>query len=156
MWIGAACWAAAAAAFTLWRWTARCRRLRRRRAAAVANLDARRNAHAIVAHTLFVEFPLLSVAALDFALLRTFGVPSISRLLARTAQFRTSAAAVRRYDDTDLLVRESLLHHVDSARGAAAVRRVNFLHSLHPSIANAEFVYVLCLSIVGPVEWASR
>ena len=135
-------------------WAGRCRGLRRLRHKMVEALDERRDRHAIITHALYVDFPFLSVASIDFALFRTFCIPSISAILRASAQFHADPG--KRYDDTDLLVREFLLHHVDSPRGSAAVRRMNYLHGLHPSIPNADFVYVLCLFILYPMKWAAR
>mgnify|MGYP006905963117 FL=1 len=135
-------------------WTTRCRRLRRLRHKMVEALDERRDRHAIITHTLYVEFPFLSAASIDFVLFRSFCFPSMSRILRASAHFRTDHR--KRYDDTDLLLREFLLHHVDSPHGSAAVRRMNYLHGLYPSISNADFIYVLCLFILYPMKLAAR
>lgn len=54
------------------------------------------------------ELPVLQRLALEFALLRTYGIPSISRLLQKTGEFERDAG--KRYDDTDLLLVEIVSH----------------------------------------------
>jgi hypothetical protein len=58
------------------------------------------------------EFPFDFTRALEFALFRTFCVPSISRLFDFTGEF--AQRAQKRYDDTDLLVSEIMEHGYDS------------------------------------------
>src|SRR5258706_5538383 len=84
------------------------------------------------------DFPFDTVRALELALFRTFAVPSISAILARTGEFLERAA--KRYDDTDLIVSELVEHGYDSARGAAALRRMNEIHGRF-KIANYDFLY---------------
>ena len=49
------------------------------------------------------EFPWDLTRSLELALFRTYAVPSVSRLLARTGEF--TERAQKRYDDTELLIR---------------------------------------------------
>ena len=72
------------------------------------------------------EFPWLITRSLEFALFRTYAVPSISKLLDETGQFRKYGQ--RRYDDTTLIMAEITEHGYDSERGRAALRRMNRLH----------------------------
>ena len=91
--------------------------------------------------------------ALEFALFRTYAVPSISGLLARTGAFRTNPR--KRYDDTELLLSEISENGQDSARGRAAIARINEMHG-HYRISNADMVYVLTTFVVEPVRWLER
>jgi hypothetical protein len=99
------------------------------------------------------EFPWDYVQGTSIAFMRDYGVPSISRLLHRTGEFERHG--VKRYDDTILIGEESTIDGIDSARGHAAVRRLNKIHG-HYDIPNAEFAYVLATTIVGPVRWISE
>ena len=51
-------------------------------------------------------FPWDTEKALEFALFRTFAVPSISKLLSETGEFRKRPR--KRYDDTELIMYEIL------------------------------------------------
>src|SRR5215212_11767316 len=72
------------------------------------------------------EFPWDMTQALSFALFRTYAVPSIGALLARTGELveRTQ----KRYDDTVLILDAVLEHGSDSDQGRAAIRRMNQMH----------------------------
>src|SRR5215472_10266876 len=72
------------------------------------------------------EFPFDTTRSLEFALFRTFAVPSISALLDRTGEFQRRPQ--KRYDDTDILVSTLLEHGYDSEPGSVALRRINQLH----------------------------
>jgi hypothetical protein len=96
------------------------------------------------------EFPWDLTQALSFALFRTYAVPRIGRLLAETGEFTTRTQ--KRYDDTALILGEILEHGSGSARGRAALRRMNQMHGRHP-ISNADLRYVLCTLVVVPKRW---
>ncbi|GAB5447488.1 oxygenase MpaB family protein [Gymnodinialimonas sp.] len=91
--------------------------------------------------------------ALEFALFRTYGVPSISGLLARTGAFLDDTR--KRYDDTELLLSEISENGQDSARGRAALDRINAMHG-HYRISNDDMLYVLTTFVVEPVKWLER
>lgn len=99
------------------------------------------------------EFPFDTTRALEFALFRTFCVPSISEILDRTGEFRQRAQ--KRYDDTDLIVSELMEWGYDSERGKAALRHMNQLHGRF-AISNEDFLYVLSTFIYEPIRWNER
>jgi hypothetical protein len=99
------------------------------------------------------EFPFDTTRSLEFALFRTFAVPSISALLDRTGEFQSRPQ--KRYDDTDILVSTLLEHGYDSEAGKAALRRINQLHGRF-DIANDDFLYVLSTFVYEPIRWNAR
>ena len=99
------------------------------------------------------EFPWDYVRALEFALFRTYCVPSISALLAKTGEFERRAQ--QRYDDTALLMGELVEHGYDSPRGRQALRVVNRLHGRH-DISDDDMRYVLSTFVYDPVDWLDR
>src|SRR5882672_8795871 len=96
------------------------------------------------------EFPFDTTRALEFALFRTFCVPSVSALLDRTGEFRDRAQ--KRYDDTDLIVSELMERGYDSERGRRALLRMNQQHGRF-AIANEDFLYVLSTFVFEPIRW---
>jgi hypothetical protein len=90
---------------------------------------------------------------LEFALFRTFGIPTVSALLDKTGEF--AHRAQKRYDDTDLLVSELMEWGYDSERGRRALRRMNQLHGRF-DIANDDFLYVLSTFVYEPIRWNAR
>ena len=120
---------------------------------AIQQLDPVRDAQRIVHLSTCFDFPFDTTRALEFALFRTFCVPSVSALLDQTGEFRR--AAQKRYDDTDILVSELMEWGYDSDRGKLALRRMNQQHGRFP-IANDDFLYVLSTFIYEPIRWNSR
>jgi hypothetical protein len=100
-----------------------------------------------------IEFAWDIERALEFALFRTYAVPSISGLLARTGKFETEPR--KRYDDTELLLSEPMEHGLDSPRGREAVDRINAIHGRF-RISNDDMLYVLSTFVCEPVRWCAR
>ena len=96
------------------------------------------------------EFPWDSHRSLEFALFRTYCVPTISALLNRTGEFKKNGQ--RRYDDTALLINEIVSRGYDDPRGKSALERMNQIHA-HFDISNEEYLYVLTTFIYVPIDW---
>ncbi|OZD05044.1 hypothetical protein CH275_11720 [Rhodococcus sp. 06-235-1A] len=116
----------------------------------IEELDPERDCHTIHRITAGYEFPWDYQRALEFALFRTYCVPSISELLARTGEFEKRPQ--KRYDDTALLMAEMLEHGYDSERGRESLRMVNRMHAQF-DISNDDMLYVLTTFIYEPIEW---
>jgi hypothetical protein len=116
-------------------------------------LDPERDHKRIVFLCTCYDFPFDTTRALEFALFRTFCVPSISELLDRTGEF--GRRAQKRYDDTDLIVSELMEWGYDSDRGKRALRRMNQIHGRF-TIANEDFLYVLSTFVYELVRWNDR
>ena len=116
-------------------------------------LDPQTNARDIVFALSAWDFPWDIEKALEFALFRTYAVPSISSLLVRTGEFDTRTR--KRYDDTELILAEITEHGPDHPRGAAALARMNEMHGRF-KIANDDFLYVLSTFIFEPQRWLDR
>src|SRR5262245_5558751 len=120
---------------------------------AIERLDPEKDHQRIIFLSTCYDFPFDTTRALEFALFRTFCVPSISALLDRTEEF--SKRAQKRYDDTDIIVSELLEWGYDSDRGKRALRRMNQLHGRF-AIANEDFLYVLSTFVYEPIRWNER
>lgn len=96
------------------------------------------------------EFPWDATKSLEFALFRTYAVPSIGALLSATGEFEYRAQ--KRYDDTDLLISKWVEHGYDSDVGRQAIRRMNQIHH-HFSISNGDYLYVLSAFMLEPIRW---
>jgi len=119
----------------------------------IEGLDPTRDYERIVFLLGTCEFAWDIEKALEFALFRTYAVPSISGLLSRTGAFRRDTR--KRYDDTELLLSEISENGQDSARGRAALDRINEMHG-HYRIPNADMLYVLTTFVVEPPRWLDR
>ena len=96
------------------------------------------------------EFPWDMTQALSFALFRTYAVPSIGALLARTGEL--AARPQKRYDDTVLILDTVLEHGFGSAEGRTAIRRMNQMHRSY-AISDDDLRYVLATFVVTPIRW---
>lgn len=68
----------------------------------MTNVDAQ----AIIMYLLELEFPRLYYTSIQFALFKTYGIPTISKLLVATREFSTPEKASKRYADTSILISE--------------------------------------------------
>jgi hypothetical protein len=119
----------------------------------ILRLDPERDHQRIVYLSAAFEFPFDMTRSLEFALFRTFAVPSIGTLLDRTGEF--GARAQKRYDDTDLILSQIYEDGYDSERGRSALRRMNRIHGRF-DIANDDFLYVLSTFVFEPTRWIAR
>ncbi|GAB1542016.1 oxygenase MpaB family protein [Scytonema sp. NUACC21] len=99
------------------------------------------------------EFPWDVTKALEIALMKTYCVPSISKLLDKTGEFHLRPQ--KRYDDTAIIIVEFSKWGYDSERGRQAIQRMNTIHSRF-KIDNADFLYVLSTFIYEPIRWNVR
>ncbi|MEU4693587.1 oxygenase MpaB family protein [Actinoplanes sp. NPDC023714] len=119
----------------------------------IAALDPVRDHLEIYRISSGLDFPWDYTRALEFALFRTYCVPSISKLLAATGEFRDRPQ--KRYDDTALLMAEMAAHGYDSPRGKEALKVVNRAHGRY-AISNDDMLYVLSTFIYDPIDWIDR
>ncbi|WOI58267.1 oxygenase MpaB family protein [Palleronia sp. LCG004] len=119
----------------------------------IAGLDPEKD-HEEIARLLYAyEFSWDIERALEFALFRTYAIPSISDLLARTGEFE--ARPRKRYNDTELILAEAIENGLDSDRGGRAIARMNDIHGRY-RIANADMLYVLSTFVCEPIRWLDR
>lgn len=120
------------------------------RLARIRRMDPERDASEIYRLTAAYEFPWDLTRALELALYRTYAVPAIGSLLARTAELTDRTQ--KRYDDTALLLDTVVEHGFDSDEGRTAIRRINQMHRSY-DISNEDMRYVLCTFVVMPRRW---
>jgi hypothetical protein len=116
--------------------------------------DDLHSAHNIVRIINQLEFPFIATKSLEFGLFRTYGIPSISRILNGTKELTDRCA--RRYDDTDFLIREFIENPPNSRRAQIAIGRMNFIHGHYKSITNEDYLYVLAVFMIEPIRWIDR
>ncbi|WP_333619697.1 oxygenase MpaB family protein [Dietzia sp.] len=116
----------------------------------IEELDPVHDAQTIHHITALVEFPFDYQRSLEFALYRTYCVPSVSDLLDETGEFEHRPQ--KRYDDTALLMTELIQHGIDRGRGREALRTINRNHARY-EISNEDFLYVLSTFIFEPLDW---
>eukprot|EP00270_Netrium_digitus_P014285 TRINITY_DN4831_c0_g1_i1.p1 TRINITY_DN4831_c0_g1~~TRINITY_DN4831_c0_g1_i1.p1 ORF type:complete len:379 (+),score=33.04 TRINITY_DN4831_c0_g1_i1:75-1211(+) len=100
-----------------------------------------------------LEFPWIYTKSLEFALFKSYAIPSISKILALTKEFTSNIR--KRYDDTDFLIRGFLECFIDSPIGKVSISRLNEIHS-HYNISNGDYLYLLTLFALEPIDWIDR
>jgi len=119
----------------------------------IMQLDAERDYEQIARLLSVVVFPWDIERSLEFALYRTYAVPSISELLVATGEFVENPC--KRYDDTELLLAEIIENGFESASGQAALERINTMHGRY-KISNDNFLYVLSTFVFEPIRWLEK
>ncbi len=103
------------------------------------------------------EFPFLTGTSLQFALFRTYGIPSISSLLKRTNQLSSLKLASKRYADTEVLISTVLEKPPTSDQALGAILRMNQIHGHYKSkLSNEDMLFTLCLFLLEPLSWIRR
>lgn len=106
-----------------------------------------------------LEFPFTFEKALQFALFRTYGIPTVSKLLVGTSQLSSADSAPKRYADTVILIQEFMGHAPTSKRTLEAVSRMNYLHSgfqKSGQLLDDDMLYTLALFAREPVRWIDQ
>ena len=116
----------------------------------IATLDPETDYEEIYRIDTMYEFPWDLNQSLGLALYRTYAVPSIGGLLARTGEF--TGRTQKRYDDTGLILAAIGENGLVSAPGKAAIRRMNQMHG-HYGIPNDDLRYVLTTFVTVPIRW---
>ncbi|KAF9288763.1 hypothetical protein BGZ88_008056 [Linnemannia elongata] len=127
----------------------------------------------VAANVSELDFPYINVVSLEFALFKTYAIPSISKILAATKQFTSNC--LRRTDDTVLIllemneghgrnVRRTMLEGGkvdeeqlanDERRREIATERLNFLHG-HYNIKQGDYLYTLAMFILEPAVFIDK
>lgn len=117
------------------------------------------DAYKIQLGTSQLEFPFTFQKALQFALFRTYGIPSISKLLVATSQLSDVTTASKRYADTAVLIREFMSHRPSDPRTLEAIARMNYIHSMYQksgAIRDDDMLFTLSLFALEPIRWVQR
>lgn len=136
------------------------------------NLDAAREVSSVVSE---LDFPFMYILSLEYALFKTYSIPSISKLLVATKEFKNNG--FKRTDDTFLIGLEFLEVHGrnsrrammegkvdewermnDEQRADLAMERLNFIHGQY-NIKQGDYLYTFSQivletpSFIGRFEW---
>ncbi|KAJ5816025.1 hypothetical protein N7447_008258 [Penicillium robsamsonii] len=106
-----------------------------------------------------LEFPFMFIKSLQFALFRTYGIPSISTLLAKTSEFSDPQTSLKRYTDTSVLVQEMVGNNPASERSYLGLARTRYLHSGYRAsgkILDDDMLFTLALFALEPIRFINR
>ncbi|KAF1940220.1 hypothetical protein EJ02DRAFT_456273 [Clathrospora elynae] len=114
-----------------------------------------KDAQAIIGKMGLFEFPWIFLAGKDFAFLRAFAIPGISKVSVAAREMVDRVG--KRYADTTVLVGEFLINDIDSERACVAINRMNWIHSRYGSkIKMDQMVYTLCLLTCEALQWIDK
>lgn len=119
----------------------------------VSSLDVEQDWLEIATIAFGLEFPWDVQRATEFALFRTFAVPEIGDLLARTGAFTSDTQ--KRFSDTTIILDGAGAFLSEETKDPIAVRRLNHMHGAY-NIPNDQMVYVLTTFLVPAVRWIQR
>ena len=106
-----------------------------------------------------IEFPFTFQKALQFALFRSYGIPTVSKLLVATSQFSEPSTACKRYVDTEILISEFMGYRPTEERTREAIARMNYIHSGYRKsgkLLDDDMLYTLSLFVSEPIRWIDR
>ncbi|QQK47161.1 Permease, cytosine/purine, uracil, thiamine, allantoin [Penicillium digitatum] len=107
----------------------------------------------------WLEFPFTFGKSFQFALFRTYGIPSISTLLVKTSQFSSPETSLKRYTDTRVLMQEVIGNNPTSARAHLGLARTHYLHSGYRAsgkILDDDMLFTLALFALQPIRFINR
>jgi hypothetical protein len=120
----------------------------------VQRLDPERDYHEMYRTMVLIDFGGWdSLMGLQLAFYRTYGVPSISRLLEQAGEL--IGRPRKRAIDTALLMLELVDHGFSHPRGQQVVRRLVAIHRRY-AISNEDYLYVLGTLVFVPTRWLER
>jgi hypothetical protein len=119
------------------------------------------------------EFPKLYMASLQFAIFKTYGFETMSKLIVATKSFADPSTAPKRfayrllsigtlantavrYEDTVILFGQFLLNPPTSELCIKGISRMNVLHDKYKKagkISNADFLYTLSVCVTEPIRF---
>ncbi|KAI9145977.1 hypothetical protein BKA69DRAFT_1121163 [Paraphysoderma sedebokerense] len=97
-----------------------------------------------------ILYPHLTEFSLQLGFFKTYTIPSISKLLVATGQFKKDP--LKRVEDTELIIREFTERSHCTPRGSKAIERLNEIHGRY-DIKNEDYLYVLGIFMSEPVRF---
>lgn len=106
-----------------------------------------------------LEFPFTFEKSLQFALFRTYGIPTISSTLMKTKQFSNPRYSGKRYVDTCVLIGEFIVHDPASIRSRIGLSRTKYLHHSYRrsgAVQEQDMLYTLSLFATEPLRFIEK
>lgn len=111
-------------------------------------------AHEILKAVMLKEFPFMYAFSTQWALIKSYGIASGTKLLVQTRRLTNEKTVGKRSEDTGVILGELLLQGLDSERGLLALSKMNWLHAQYGTrISNDDLVHTLALFILEPIRW---
>jgi hypothetical protein len=117
------------------------------------------DAHSIQLALAELEFPKTFAIFIFYTFFKTYGIPSISKLLVATGQLSSPETASKRATDTGVVITAVVLNKPDSKRTISGIALMNSLHGRYikaGKISNDEMLYTLSLFVLEPIRWTTK
>ncbi|OIW28160.1 hypothetical protein CONLIGDRAFT_634488 [Coniochaeta ligniaria NRRL 30616] len=117
------------------------------------------DASEIMRNLIVYEFPKLYHTSLQFAIFKTYGFETMSRLIVATKSFSDPGTAPKRYEDTVILFHQFQLNPPTSDLCIRSISRMNTLHDKYKKagrISNADFLYTLSVCVTEPIKFINK
>ncbi|KAL4870320.1 hypothetical protein BDV12DRAFT_184514 [Aspergillus spectabilis] len=116
-------------------------------------------AHNILLPLITREFPFSYAFSTQLALLKSYAIPSGTKLLVATRRLTSKKEVGKRSEDTAILLSELLINSIDSDRGLKALSKINWIHRQYQDqnqITNADMIHTFALFVLEPLRWIDR
>lgn len=114
------------------------------------------NAQEILKASINLDCPLIYDFSLRLALIKTYAVDNVAKVLVSVSDLNKPGEAAKRYEDTAILYKCFAAFEPHSDEFLKAIARMNYLHSPYiksGKILNEDFLYVLYASMAEPVRF---
>ncbi|KAL3464017.1 hypothetical protein BJX64DRAFT_298711 [Aspergillus heterothallicus] len=117
-----------------------------------------KEAHPILLSILKFEFPFSYALSTQFALLKSYAIPSGTRLLVATRRLTSPRLVAKRSEDTAIFITELLTSGLDTPRGLATLSKMNWIHRQYgeKKISNEDMIHTFALFVLEPLRWIDR
>ncbi|KAL5332670.1 hypothetical protein BJX70DRAFT_407173 [Aspergillus crustosus] len=116
------------------------------------------------------SFPFSYAFSTQLALLKSYAIPSGTKLLVATRRFTSRGQVGKRSEDTAIILSELLMQGLDSERGLKALSKMNWIHRQYQSqssggkldgkgknlIRNEDMIHTFALFVLEPLRWIDR
>ncbi|KAL4884180.1 hypothetical protein BJY04DRAFT_225985 [Aspergillus karnatakaensis] len=116
-------------------------------------------AHSILLPLLTTEFPFSYAFSTQLALLKSYAIPTGTKLLVATRRLTSPSLVGKRSEDTAILLSELLINNLDSERGLKALSKMNWIHRQYQDknqISNIDMIHTFALFVLEPLRWIDR
>ncbi|KAL2787359.1 hypothetical protein BJX66DRAFT_286356 [Aspergillus keveii] len=114
-------------------------------------------AHPILLSILTSEFPFSYAVSTQFALLKSYAIPSGTSLLVATRRLTSPRTVAKRSEDTAIFISELLTSGLDTERGLTALSKMNWIHRQYGNkITNEDMIHTFALFVLEPLRWIER
>ncbi|KAL2813237.1 hypothetical protein BJX63DRAFT_443129 [Aspergillus granulosus] len=116
-----------------------------------------KEAHPILLSVLKYEFPFSYAVSTQFALLKSYAIPSGTKLLVATRRLTSPRIVAKRSEDTAIFITELLTSGLDTERGLTALSKMNWIHRQYGDrITNVDMIHTLALFVLEPLRWIDQ